>query len=510
MALLEPLEPSVGGRRRLRLSNPATGEELGVIELRAAAEVEGVVARARKAALEWGETPIVERRKVLGRGLRFLVAHQDEFVEAIVGETGKPREEVLATELLPACDALQFWARRSKGILADRTVPLHLFRHKRLRIGYRPLGVVGILTPWSLPFLAALCPTIQALVAGNAVVLKPSEITPFSGQLVERLLGEAGLPADAFQLLLGDAEVGAALVEADVDRICFAGRVATGREVGMRCAERLVPCTLLLGGKDPMIVCADADLERASAGAVYGAFARAGQVCTSIERVYVVDEVADEFIRKVLEKTAVLRQGPGGEADVGALTHAPQLEVIEEQVADALRLGARVRAGGRRNPAFAGLYYEPTVLTDVDPRMKVMREQTLGPVLPIMRVRDEGEALRLARDARQAPSGSVWTRDKRRGLELARALGSGSVHVNDCLIVYGVAEAPFGGRGESGLGQVGGEEGLRSYCHAQPVLIDRFGPKSEFHWFPYRVRRGRLLERLMKLVWGTPLGRLLT
>jgi acyl-CoA reductase-like NAD-dependent aldehyde dehydrogenase len=311
-------------------------------------------------------------------------------------------------------------------------------------------------------------------------------------------------------VLLGDGETGAALVGAGLDKISFTGSVATGRRVAEACARQLIPCTLELGGKDPMIVCRDADLERAAAGAVYGAFANAGQICVSTERVYVVDEVADEFTRKVLEKTAALRQGPEGESDVGAIIDAGQLAVIEEHVADAQQRGAKVRTGGRRNPAWPGLYYEPTVLTDVSHDMQVMREETFGPVLPIMRVRDDEEALRLANDTRFGLNASVWTRDKRRGTELAKAIRSGSAVVNDCLVTYAIPESPFGGRGESGIGQVNGEAGLKSYCHAQSIVIDRFGAKSEFIWFPYTRRKGRWLGRLVRWVWGTPLGRLLS
>ena len=389
-------------------------------------------------------------------------------------------------------------------------MPVHLLKNKKLRISYRPLGVIGIITPWNFPFILSLNPTLQALVAGNSVVLKPSEVTPRSGQLVEELFSSVGLPEGVFQLVQGDGETGAALLEAGVDKISFTGSVSTGRRVAEVCGRNLIPCTLELGGKDPMIVCADADLERAARGAVYGAFTNSGQVCTSTERVYVVDEVADAFTRKVVEETGRLRQGSSGEFDVGSIIDAKQLGIIEEHVRDAVARGARVLAGGRRNPACKGLFYEPTVLVDVTHDMQVMRDETFGPVLPIMRVRDEAEALALANDSPYGLNANVWTRSKRKGTQIARAIESGCVVVNDCMLTYGVTESPFGGTKHSGIGRVNGEIGLQGYCRVQSILIDRFGGKTEPLWYPYSARKLRLLRRVLRLVWGTSFGRLLS
>jgi acyl-CoA reductase-like NAD-dependent aldehyde dehydrogenase len=510
MAILEPLEPGPGERRRYRLRSPATLEPIGELEAKSAADVRAAVDVARKAQRDWGALAIDERARVLRRAVRVLLSREAEFVEVIRRETGKPEAEALAVEVLAACDALTFYARRARRILADRTVPVHLMKTKKLRISYRPLGVVGIVTPWNFPFMLSLNPTAQALVAGNAVLLKPSEATPHSGQLVEELFRAAGLPDGLLQCLSGDGETGRALVEAGCDKISFTGSVATGRRVAEACGRQLIPCTLELGGKDPMIVCADADLERAAAGAVYGAFANAGQVCVSTERVYVVDAVADEFVRKVVAKTGELRQGAGGEADVGPMILPSQLEVVERHVQDAVARGARVLAGGRRNPSAPGLFFEPTVLVDVDHDMAVMREETFGPVLPIMRVRDEEEALHLANDTRYGLNANVWTRDKRRGVELAKQIQAGAAVVNDCMLTYGITESPFGGRKDSGIGQVNGETGLRSYCYAQSITVDRFGGKSELLWFPYTARKTRWLQRAMRFLWGTPIGRLLS
>jgi acyl-CoA reductase-like NAD-dependent aldehyde dehydrogenase len=511
MAVVERVEPSTsapGARRRLRLRSPATLDPIGEIEVQNAEDVRAAVERARKAQPGWAALSFDERARYLTRAVRVLLERQDDYLDVIVRETGKPRTEALAVEILAACDALSFYAKRAKRILADRTVPVHLLKTKKLRLSYRPLGVVAIITPWNFPFILSLNPTAQALMAGNAVVLKPSEVTPFSGRLVEELFVSVGLPEGVFQVVQGDGETGAALVEAGVDKVSFTGSVRTGRKIGEICGRRLIPCTLELGGKDPMIVCEDADLERAANGAVFGAFSNAGQVCVSTERVYVVESVADAFERKVLEKTAVLRQGAEGEFDVGPMIFGDQLAIVQRHIEDAVGKGAKVLAGGRRNPAWAGLFWEPTVLANVTHDMAIMCEETFGPVLPIMRVRDEDEALRLANDSPYGLNANVWTRDKRKGERIAKLLQSGAAVVNDCMLTYGVTESPFGGVKESGVGQVNGEIGLRAYCHAQSILIDRFGGRSEVLWYPYTEKKTGLLRRAMRLIWGTPLGRL--
>jgi len=510
MAVVEQLGGSEGGTRRLRLANPATLETLGEVEVKSAADVNAAIERARKARPAWSALSFEERGRILQRAVRVLLERQEEILDVITRETGKPRVEALATEVMTSCDALQFYAKRAKRVLAERTVPLHLLKTKKLRIAYKPLGVVGIITPWNFPFVLALNPTAQALMAGNAVVLKPSEATPFSAQCIEEIFSAAGLPEGLFNLVTGDGQTGEALVEGGVDKISFTGSVATGRRVAEICGRNLVPCTLELGGKDPMIVCADADLDRASRGAVFGAFSNSGQVCISTERVYVVEEVAEEFTRRCVERAGELRQGANGEFDVGSIILPRQLDIIESHVEDAVAQGARVLTGGRRNPNESGYFYEPTILVDVTQDMRVMREETFGPVLPIMRVPDEAEALRLANDSDYGLNANVWTRNKHKGTEMARSIDSGSVVVNDCMITYAVAESPFGGVKDSGIGRVNGAFGLRGYCEVQSILIDRVGGRSEALWFPYSQRTLSMIKRVIRFVWGTSLGRWLS
>jgi succinate-semialdehyde dehydrogenase/glutarate-semialdehyde dehydrogenase len=366
--------------------------------------------------------------------------------------------------------------------------------------------VVGIITPWNGPVVLGINPAVQALLAGNAVILKPSEVTPFCGQLVGRLFAEAGFPEGLVQVLLGDGQTGRDLIEAGPDKISFTGSVETGRKVGEACGRLLIPCTLELGGKDAMIVCADADLDAAAKGALFGSCMNTGQYCCGTERIYAVGEIHDAFVEKVVAGARELRQSDRGEFDVGAIFWDRQLEIVERHVDEARALGAKVRVGGRRNPSLQGLYYEPTVVTDVTHEMALMRDETFGPVIAIMRVRDEAEAIRLANDSRYGLSGNVWTRDARKGIELATRMDTGSVCVNDMSLTYGAAPAPFGGRKQSGVGQVNGPAGLRGYCFAQPILVDRWIKAST--GYPYRAKDAEGMSRFMRFLWQkTPLGR---
>ncbi len=512
MAIIEAVDAPPGSRRLYRLRNPASLEPTGEFEVATTEDVQDALESARKAQPGWAELGFDERARYVYRALDALVARQDECIELVLRETGKARYEAITGEILAACDSLGFYAKRTDEILRTRKHRMHGLRGltRQLRITYRPLGVVGIIAPWNRPFIMSLNPTVQALMAGNTVLLKPSELTPYSGKLVGDLFEAAGLPEGVLSVLLGDEETGAALAEAGVDKVSFAGSAASGRKVAETCARQLIPCTLELGGKDPMIVCADAKLDRAVNGAIAGAFANAGQARWGTQRIYVVDEVCEEFTRKVVEKVAELRQGAEGEFDVGALASQQQLEVVGRQVDDARSQGARVLAGGRRNPELPGLFYEPTVIVDVNHEMELMRQETFGPVLAIMRVREEEEAIQLANDTRYGLSGSVWTRDKRKGFEIAGRLEAGGISVNELPVTCVAQEVPFGGLKESGLGQVNGAIGLRNSCHAMPIIVNRFGRKKVEDGYPYRRKKEEKRQRFIRFVWGSRLGRWLS
>ncbi|MFD4406910.1 aldehyde dehydrogenase family protein [Nocardia sp. NPDC058499] len=502
MAIVEQLEPTADGRRRLELRSPATRERVGEIEVSTADDVAAALAKARAAQPGWAARPVKERAAIIRNAVSVLLKRRDEIVETVMQETGKPRVEALAVEMVPACDFLNYWSGRATKDLADENRRLHgyMLPLKKLVINYQPLGVVGVITPWNGPFILSLNPIAQALLAGNSVVLKPSEVTPHSGEWAVKVLHEAGVPKDVLQVVHGDGETGAALVNGDIDKISFTGSVGTGKKIAAACATRLIPCTLELGGKDAMIVCADADLDRASLGAVYLSMFNTGQVCVGVERIYVVDSIADEFIEQVRKRAAEVTYGPSGK-DVGPLFWDRQLEIVEKHVEDARSKGASILLGGESDTT-EGVFFKPTVVVDVTHDMDIMQQETFGPIVAIMRVRDEEEAVRMANDCQYGLSGSVFTKDKDKVVRLAKQLKTGSVVQNDASVIYGVAEAPFGGRKDSGMGQVNGRDALRSFVHPQPVLLDRWGLKKENIWYPYSEATAATLEKTIGTLFG--------
>src|SRR4051812_31031843 len=478
-----------GARDSIPVENPATGDVIQTIPVTPPDAVAEVVAKARAAQPAWEEMGFEGRSKILRRAQKWLLDNSDRVVQTIVDETGKAWEDAQLAELGYGAHAFGFWAKRAPEYLADQKVhsanPFVLGR--KLVIRYRPVGVVGIIGPWNYPLTNSFGDAIPALAAGNAVVLKPSEVTPLTSLLMEECMQAAGLPADVYTAIPGYGDTGAALVD-QVDMVMFTGSTATGRSIMQRAAERLIPVSLELGGKDPMIVLGDADVERAANAAVHYAMQNAGQTCISVERVYVEEPVYDEFVARVTETARRLRQGvPGGPGttDVGAITFEGQLEVIERHVEDARDKGATVAVGGSARRE-GGRYFEPTVLTDVDHSMLAMQEETFGPTLPIMKVRDDEEAVRLANDSPYGLAASVWGRDAVRAEAVARRIESGVVTVNDAQVNYLATELPMGGWKGSGLGHRHGPGGIRKYCRQQSLLVTRYAPlKKDLHMLPY-------------------------
>ena len=513
MSLFETIT-SDDSRRRLLLRSPVTLQPTGEISCATKDDVAAAIATARAAQPSWAATDMKFRAAIVQKALQLVLEKQDLIIDTVVAETGKARTDAMSMEVFSVADSLCYYAKNAEKFLKPRKRPVHgiLGMMKQLRIIYKPLGVVGLITPWNGPFVLVMNQAVQAILAGNTVVAKGSEVTPFSAQLTQTLMEEAGLPPGVLQVLLGDGETGAAIVEGGVDKISFTGSVATGRKVAQACAAQLIPCTMELGGNDAMIVCHDADIDRAADGAWLGSCMNTGHYCCGTERIYVVAAVYDEFLQRVMEKGKNLRQGSehGWNEDIGAVFWDKQMSIIEAHVEDARTKGADILMGGRRNPALAGLYYEPTVITNLNNDMDIMVLETFGPVLCIQKVSDEAEAIALANDSEFGLNGNVWTTDKNRGLALASAIDTGSCSVNDMAVSYGIPAAPFGGKKSSGVGQVNGKKGLRGYCHEMPIVIDRFGGKMQ-NAYPYSEKSAQGMRKLMDFLWiKTPLGRWLS
>jgi acyl-CoA reductase-like NAD-dependent aldehyde dehydrogenase len=458
------------------------------------------VAGAREAFLTWSALGAAERSVGL-RALRRTVSRRaDRIAEVVCRETGKPRVDAVLAEAMHAAAHADWLARHASAALARRKVSPWPLYSKAAWVEYQPRGVAAVIAPWNYPFLLPFLATATALAAGCAVVLKPSEVAPASGELVAELVAAAGLPDGLVQVLHGGPDAGAALVSAGVDVVAVTGSPSTGRQVAALAAERLTPVILELGGKDPMLVLDDADPGRAARAAVWGACFNAGQSCVAVERVYAVDEVYDRFVAELDRAFDGVRAGGGGSRDIGPIIHAPQLDVIEGQVKEAVALGATLRRGGRRSGE-GGRFFEPTLLTEVDHGMSVMREETFGPVLPVMRVPDEATAIRLANDSRFGLHASVWTADAERARRVAGRLRAGAVAINDCLVNYAMPGLEFGGVGDSGYGRQGGVEGLRAYCFTRSITWSRMTPRRELQWFPRRLGAGTW-KRAIRLLYG--------
>ncbi len=492
--------------------DPSTGEAFARVPSGGAAEVQAAVARARAAQPRWAAAPFAERARLLRR-LASRLARDPEVVATIMRESGKPRFEAEAIEVLYACEMTRFATGRA-GRRAVREGVRHpfLMRTKRARVVRHPHGVVGVIGPWNWPLLNNYADAIAPLAMGNAVVLKPSPVTPMTSLLVERLWREEGLPEGVFQVVVGGADAGEALV-AGVDMIFFTGSPATGRKIAAAAGARLVPFVAELGGNSPMVVLADADVERAARAAVWSAFAHSGQVCIRTERLIAEAPIHDRLVQRCTELMRELRQGrdapeSDGEIDVGAVTFPPQMQRAERQIADALERGARLAAGGQRRTELGPGFFAPTLLVGVTPDMEVSREETFGPVLPVLRAADAEDAIRLANDTPLGLSASIWSGDHARAAALARRLEAGTVCVNDVLVNYFCVEAPLGGIKASGVGIRHGIEGLRQFCRIESIVEDRpiargasplVGRQLQF---PYRRRVLRVVDWILRRMYG--------
>ncbi len=474
--------------------NPATLEELGRIPLATPEQVKAAVDAAQAAFPSWSALPIRERAKYLLRARDWLLENVDEACTTISSENGKPRTEALTAEVFTVADLITRYAKRGPELLVDQPLSLGnplMKATKCSRLVHEPLGVIAVVSPWNYPFGIPASGIVFALLAGNTVVFKPASDTALIGLLIDRMMNEGGgLPKGVLTTVVASgSSMGSTLFEPPVKKVVFTGSTDVGRKIQSICAKHFIPTVQELGGKDPMVVCEDADWELAAAGAVWGAFTNCGQVCASVERVYVHRSIYDKFVARVVELTKALRVGPdtGFDVDVGPMANLEQLHVVEKHVNEAVEKGAKVLVGGKRPDHLKGYFYLPTVLVDTDHTMSCVMEETFGPTMPIMAFDTEDEAVRLANDSPFGLTASVWTKDRARGDALARRIQAGTVTVNDCVYTYGVIETPWQGMKESGMGCSHSDRGLMEFVYPKHINVDRSPAfmRRRMWWFPY-------------------------
>ncbi len=502
------MQVTVSGAR-LESFSPSTGESLGTVAITPADRVADVVDDVAQVQPFWAQLTLGDRARYLQRAAQVVIDEADEIRDLIVREQGKPRNEAFSMEVLPTIDALGWVAGAGQELLSDEQIAMsQLFlRGKSSAFTYEPLGVIGVIAPWNYPWSIPLGEIALALMAGNGVVLKPASLTPLIGERIRMVFERAGVPDGLVRVVHGPG-TGDALVQSSAQKIFFTGSVETGRGVAERCARRLKGCVLELGGKDPMIVLADANLDHAVSGALWGGFANAGQTCSGIERVYVMREVADRFIEGVVAGAERLRVGDpmSWETEIGPMISREQFELVSELVDDAVNHGATRRCGGAVTPPAdlrQAAYYGPTVLTGVTPDMRIMREEIFGPVLPITVVDSEDEALALANDSRFGLGASVWTSDRSRGERLAREIEAGMVWINDHMFSHGACQCSWGGVKESGLGRTHSKFGLYECVNVKLRVWEPSIVRNPW-WHPYDETLGAALRQAAVILYGRP------
>jgi acyl-CoA reductase-like NAD-dependent aldehyde dehydrogenase len=486
--------------------SPATGERLGSVPTVAPAEVQGIVDQVADVQPFWAALAPADRGRYMRRTAHVILEELDDIRDLIAREQGKPRAEAYLMELLPTIDALHWIDEAGQEILADEQIksPQLFFKSKRTAFTYEPLGVVGVISPWNYPWTIPLTEVAMALMAGNGVVLKPASATCLIGQRIQRVFDRAGLPEGIVRVVHGGGAVGRAVVESSVAKVFFTGSLEVGRGVGEACAHRMKRAVLELGGKDPMIVLGDAHLPHAISGALWGGFANAGQTCSGIERVYVMRDVADHFVAGVVDGAMRLAVGDPLEwsTQVGPMISGEQCRSVRELVDDAVAQGATLRCGGPVEvDGLSGAFFAPAVLTEVRHDMRIMREETFGPVLPIVTVDREDEAIALANDSDFGLGASVWTRDRLKGDRIAPELEAGTVWINDHMYSHGACQCSWGGVKRSGVGRTHSKFGFYECVNVKLVAWEP-SRVADFWWYPYDETLGKATRAAARLLYG--------
>ena len=495
-----------GSVNALESFNPATGELVGTVETIGPGKVQGIVDEVAEVQPFWAQLSLADRARYMRRAGDVLLDELDDVAALITGEQGKPRVEAYTMELLPTVDACKWIAEEGPDILSDERVPMPqaFLKTKRSKFLYEPLGVVGVIGPWNYPWTIPFSEVAIALMCGNGVVLKPASLTPLIGERIQSIFDKAGFPEGLVRTVHGGGRIGDALVKSSAKKIFFTGSVEVGYKVGVECAKRMKGSVLELGGKDPAIICADADLANAISGTVWGGFANGGQTCTGIERVYVHKSVAKEYIDGVVRETERLTVGDPSDwqTEIGPMTSADQADIVEELVADAVKSGAKKLTGGTTKvKGLNGRFIAPTVLTGVTHEMRIMKEEIFGPVLPIVTVSGEEEAIRLANDSQFGLGASVWTKDRGKGERMARQIESGMVWVNDHSFSHGACQCAWGGVKDSGLGRSHSKFGFYECVNVKQTSYEP-GWTRDFWWQPYDAELGQAIRSSAQVLYG--------
>ena len=485
--------------------NPATGELIGTVETITPAKVQGIVDDVAEVQPFWAALTLEDRARYMRRAVDVLLADLDEIADLLTNEQGKPRVESYTMELLPTVDSLKWIADNGPSILSDEKLSMPLFlKSKSAKLTFEPIGVVGVIAPWNYPWSIPFGEVAIALMAGNGVVLKPASLTPLIGDRIRQTFEKAGLPEGLIRTVHGGGRIGDALVKSTAGKVFFTGSVEVGRKVGVECAKRMKGSVLELGGKDPQIVCADADLANAVSGAVWGGFANAGQTCSGIERVYVVDQVADAFLEGVVRETERLTVGDprGWTTEIGPMISEDQAKIVTELVDDAVKNGAKKLTGGPTEiKGMEGSFIAPIVLTGVTHDMRIMKEEIFGPVLPVMTVESEQEAIELANDSEFGLGASVWTKDRAKGERMAHQIESGMVWVNDHSFSHGACQCAWGGVKDSGLGRSHSKFGFYECVNIKQLAWEP-GWTRDLWWQPYDRKLGDAIRSSAQILYS--------